>query len=41
VRDGYSPKGEPDDVADNVAMRLKKLDELMNEQTNQIADETL
>ena len=41
VRDGYSPKGEPDDVADNVAMRLKKLDELMNEQTNQIANETL
>ena len=41
VRDGYSPEGEPDDVADNVAMRLRKLDEIMNEQTNQIADETL
>ena len=41
VRDGYSPEGEADDVADNVAMRLKKLDEFMNEQTNQNADETL
>ena len=41
VRDGYSPEGEADDVADNVAMRLKKLEELMNEQLNQNADETL
>ena len=41
VRDGYSPEGEADDVADNVTMRLKKLEELMNEQTNENADETL
>ena len=41
VRDGYSSEDEADDVADNIAMRLKKLDELMNEQTNQNADETL
>ena len=34
-------EGEADDVADNVAMRLKKLEELMNEQLNQNADETL
>lgn len=41
VRDGYSPENDADDVADNIAMRLKKLDELMNEKTNQNADETL
>ena len=30
VRDGYKPEGNEDDVADNVAMRLKKLEEIMN-----------
>ncbi len=29
VRDGYEPKSEGDDVQDNVAMRLKKLEELV------------
>ena len=30
VRDGYTPSGKDDDVIDNVELRLKKLDELMN-----------
>jgi hypothetical protein len=30
VRDGYMPSSTDDDVLDNVNMRLKKLDELMN-----------
>lgn len=30
VRDGYTPSGNDDDVIDNVNMRLKKLEELMN-----------
>ena len=30
VRDGYTPSGNDDDVMDNVLMRLKKLEELMN-----------
>ena len=30
VRDGYTPSGKDDDVMDNVDLRLKKLDELMN-----------
>ena len=30
VRDGYTPSGNDDDVLDNVNMRLKKLEELMN-----------
>ena len=30
VRDGYDPSGNDDDVIDNVDMRLKKLEELMN-----------
>ena len=30
VRDGYVPSGNDDDVIDNVTMRLKKLEELMN-----------
>ncbi len=30
VRDGYTPSGTDDDVMDNVNMRLKKLEELMN-----------
>lgn len=30
VRDGYTPSGNEDDVLDNVDMRLKKLEELMN-----------
>ena len=29
IRDGYAPSGNDDDVADNVAMRLKKLEEIM------------
>lgn len=32
VRDGYSPDGPEDDVLDNVAMRLKRMDEMMTEQ---------
>ena len=31
VRDGYTPSGNDDDVMDNVNMRLKKLEELMNQ----------
>lgn len=38
VRDGYSSE-KGDDVADNVAMRLTKLGELMAEQNNSVADE--
>jgi TolA-binding protein len=30
VRDGYMPSSTDDDVLDNVNMRLKKLEELMN-----------
>ena len=30
VRDGYTPSGNDDDVQDNVTMRLKKLEELIN-----------
>ncbi len=37
VRDGYAPDGSGDDVADNVAMRLRKIEEI----TNQNTDETL
>ena len=29
IRDGYTPSGNDDDVADNVAMRLRKLEEIM------------
>lgn len=32
VRDGYSPSGAADDVRDNVAMRLSKLEAMMAEQ---------
>lgn len=31
VRDGYTPKGDDDDVMDNVRMRLTKLEELMSQ----------
>jgi hypothetical protein len=29
IRDGYEPSGTDDDVMDNVAMRLRKLEEIM------------
>ena len=34
VRDGYSPEGEGDDVADNVNMRLRKIEELSNQNSD-------
>lgn len=41
IMEGYSSSGAADDVADNVTMRLRKIEELAAETTNQNSDETL
>ena len=41
VRDGYTPEGDGDDVVDNVNMRLRKMEEMAAQTTNQNTDETL
>ena len=34
VRDGYSPSGADDDILDNVRMRLKRIEQMSDNQQN-------
>ena len=39
ILEGYTPEGDSDDVTDNVNMRLRKIEEMEAENSNQNADE--